>query len=97
MLMIEGVEFEAWSSTVVLRADNEHQVVRVRGRPQSCGELRVVGYSSTIMGVTSNCRFKFMPQLRTIQYTVNVVPALPFIQVQFQLTEYYKILRIVYC
>ncbi|KAK3861552.1 hypothetical protein Pcinc_028634 [Petrolisthes cinctipes] len=81
MLITEGVEFEAWSSTVLLRADNEHQVARVRGRPQGDGELRVVGYSSTIMGVTSNCRFKFMPHLRTPQYTVNVVPGLPFIQI----------------
>lgn len=52
----------------------------LRGRPQGAGELLVTGYSTTVMGVTSNCRFKFLPHLKTSQYTINVVPALPMIQ-----------------
>lgn len=81
MLMTEGAQFEAWTSTVVLKAEKGLQSVTLRGRPQSAGELRVIGYSSTVMGVSSNCRLKFMPHLKIPQYTVNVVPALPLIQV----------------
>lgn len=81
MLITEGAQFEAWTSTVVLKAEKGFQSVTLRGRPQSAGELRVIGYSTTVMGVSSNCRLKFMPHLKIPQYTINVVPALPLIQI----------------
>ena len=81
MLITEEVQFESWTSTIVLKNERGLQPVTLRGRPQGSGQLQVIGYSSTVMGVTSNCRFKFLPHLRTPQYTINVVPALPMIQV----------------
>ncbi|KAK7074230.1 Trafficking protein particle complex subunit 9 [Halocaridina rubra] len=81
MLMTEGIQFESWTSTVVLKPERGAQAITLRGRPQGAGELRVIGYSSTVLGVTSNCRYKFMPQLKIPMYTINVVPALPFLQI----------------
>ncbi|XP_042221045.1 protein brunelleschi-like isoform X1 [Homarus americanus] len=81
MLITEGAQFESWASTTVLKPEKGLQSVTIRGRPQSAGELRVIGYSSTVMGVSSNCRLKFMSQLKMPQYSVNVVPALPLIQI----------------
>ncbi|KAK8728604.1 hypothetical protein OTU49_009040 [Cherax quadricarinatus] len=81
MLLTEGAQFEAWPSTVVLKAEKSLQAVTLRGRPLSAGELRVTGYSSTVMGVSSNCRLKFIPHFKIPQYTINVVPALPLIQI----------------
>ena len=80
-LITEAVQFEFWSSTIVLKKERGLQPVTLRGRPLGAGEIQVTGYTSTVMGVTSNCRFKFLPHLRTPQYTINVVPALPMIQV----------------
>ncbi|XP_066984231.1 protein brunelleschi [Macrobrachium rosenbergii] len=81
MLITEGVQFESWTSTVVLKKEKGLQPVTLRGRPQGSGELRVIGYSSTVLGVSSNCRLKFMPNLKIPSYTINVVPALPFLQI----------------
>lgn len=80
MLITEAVQFESWTSTIVLKNEPGLQPVTLRGRPQGSGELQVTGFSTTVMGVTSNCRFKFLPHLRTPQYTINVVPALPMLQ-----------------
>lgn len=80
MLITEGVQFESWLSTVVLKNEPGLQPVTLRGRPQGAGELLVTGYSSTVMGVTSNCRFKFLPHFRLSHYTINVVAALPMLQ-----------------
>ncbi|MPC20390.1 Protein brunelleschi [Portunus trituberculatus] len=81
MLITEEVQFESWTSTIVLKNERGLQSITLRGRPQGSGQLQITGYSSTVMGVTSNCRFKFLPHLRTPQYTINVVPALPMIQI----------------
>lgn len=81
MLITEGAQFESWTSTVVLKAERGPQPVTLRGRPQGAGELKITGYSSTVMGVSSNCRLKFIPHMKIPFYTINVVSALPFIQV----------------
>lgn len=87
MLITEAVQFESWTSTVALKNERGLQPVTLRGRPQGAGELQITGYSTTISGVTSNCRFKFLPHLRTPQYTINVVPALPMIQVSMSMVS----------
>ncbi|XP_037775449.1 protein brunelleschi-like [Penaeus monodon] len=81
MLITEGAQFESWTSTVVLKAERGPQPVTLRGRPQGAGELKITGYSSTVMGVSSNCRLKFIPHMKIPFYTINVVSALPFIQI----------------
>ncbi|KAL7645759.1 UNVERIFIED_CONTAM: hypothetical protein RMT77_002654 [Armadillidium vulgare] len=81
MLITEGVEFEAWTSTVVIEASPEAQMVILRGRPQEPGELRILGYSFSLLGVASNCKFKSMSHLKVPFYSLNVVPALPCVQI----------------
>lgn len=81
MLITEGAAFESWTSSLVLPASSQAQSCTLRGRPQAPGELRVIGYSSQLMGVTSNCRFKFVKLLKIPVYTINIIPALPFIQI----------------
>ena len=83
MLICEGVPFDSWSSTVVLPAGCRNQTVTLRGRPQGVGELNITGYSTCVSGVTSNCRLKFLPHLKTPVFIVTIVPALPCIQVSF--------------
>lgn len=82
MLITEGVDFEPWTSTVVLEESHEEiQIVSLRGRPQEPGELRILGYSFSLGGVLSNCRFSSMDQLKIPFYSLDVVPALPCVQV----------------
>lgn len=74
-------QFSSWSSSVVLEAESTGVSVTVRGQATTAGELRIIGYTLTALGVTSTCRFKHMPHLKAQHYIVQVVAALPLLQV----------------
>ncbi|KAF2361387.1 TRAPP II complex Trs120 [Trinorchestia longiramus] len=81
-LLTEGVcRFESWSSSVVVESESSCSVT-LRGQPTTPGELKITGYSLTALGVTSTCRFKHMNHLRAPYYLMQVVPALPLLQVE---------------
>lgn len=84
-LLTEGVcSFESWSSSVVVEAESSCSVT-LRGQPTTPGELKITGYSLTALGVSSNCRFKYLNHLRAPYYIMQVVPALPLLQVSLKL------------
>uniref|UniRef100_A0A6A7FTM0 Protein brunelleschi-like n=1 Tax=Hirondellea gigas TaxID=1518452 RepID=A0A6A7FTM0_9CRUS len=81
-LVTEGkCQLEAWSSSIVLEAESA-STVTLRGQPTSPGQLRITGYSVTALGITSTCRFKHLPHLKAQFYIMEVVPALPLLQVE---------------
>lgn len=41
----------------------------------------VVGYSTHTLGVKSNCRLRYIPNIPQISFSLEVVPALPTLQV----------------
>lgn len=41
----------------------------------------LIGYSTHTLGVKSNCRLKTLPKIPHSQFTIEVVPALPHLQV----------------
>ena len=45
--------------------------------------MKIVGYSTTVMGLKSNCKLKsVLPLLSSPFYSIEVVPALPRLQIQ---------------
>ena len=80
-LLTEGpCQMESWSSSVVLEGE-ACAAVTVRGQASCPGQLKIMGYVVTALGVTSTCRFKHLQHLKVPYYVMQVVPALPFLQV----------------
>lgn len=42
-----------------------------------------LGYSTHTLGVKSNCRLRYIPNIPQMSFTLEVVPALPSLQVNF--------------
>ncbi|KOX80449.1 Trafficking protein particle complex subunit 9 [Melipona quadrifasciata] len=60
---------------------------KVAGRPKEVGDLEILGFSTHTLGVKSNCRLRYMEGMVHSQYTVEVVPALPRIEVATSLPQ----------
>ncbi|KZC10481.1 Protein brunelleschi [Dufourea novaeangliae] len=61
--------------------------VTLAGRPKEVGDLEILGFSTHTLGVKSNCRLRYMEGMVHPQYTVEVVPALPRIEVATSLPQ----------
>lgn len=62
-LLYEGLELEVEPTTVLLDSHGANQVVVVRAVPRSVGNLRILGYSHTVLGVRSTCLLNQLPAL----------------------------------
>jgi len=86
-LLTEGAcKMESWASSVVVESESCTSVT-VKGQASCPGELRIIGYIVTALGVTSTCRFKHIPHLKVPFYIMRVVPALPLLQIDTQATD----------
>ncbi|KAL3887835.1 hypothetical protein ACJMK2_000227, partial [Sinanodonta woodiana] len=79
-LLTEGVDLEICPSSVTIPAESGPQLVKIIARPTSSGHLTINGYTSQVYGVPNNCKLKDLPLLKHTPYKVEVVPALPDIQ-----------------
>ncbi|KAF6213902.1 hypothetical protein GE061_011627 [Apolygus lucorum] len=79
-LLTTGVVFETLPLTVTLPPEVQKYVVTLTGTPKEVGELEITGYSTHTLGVKSNCRLKCLPQISHSQFTIEVVPALPYLE-----------------
>jgi hypothetical protein len=83
-LMTEGVEFTPEPLDVLLAPLSSANVV-LTGIPKSAGDLKVIGYTMVVLGVSSNCRLRNMPApvggLNRSALEVTVIPALPLLEV----------------
>lgn len=53
------------------------------GTPRGHGNLKILGYSMTVLGLKSNCKIKTaVPNMKIPFLTIPVVPALPRLSLQ---------------
>lgn len=86
-LITEGVDIEPFVVTPNIPADSGLFTVKIRLRPCVPGDLKILGYSTKLFGVQSNCRLKDCPNFPQPFFMVKVVPALPTIQLTSSLPK----------
>ncbi|XP_036904496.1 trafficking protein particle complex subunit 9 isoform X2 [Sturnira hondurensis] len=84
-LLTSGVEFESLPAALSLPAESGLYPVTLVGVPQTTGTITVNGYHTTVFGVFSDCLLDHLPGVKTSGCTVEVVPALPRLQISTSL------------
>ncbi|XP_069696670.1 protein brunelleschi isoform X2 [Periplaneta americana] len=80
-LLTNGSVFESLPSSLSLPLESGPHPVILSGTPKEPGELEILGYSTHTLGVKSNCRLRHIGGFPHPQYSVDVIPALPKMQV----------------
>ena len=75
-LLHEGIDFENFPSTLSLAPHSGPHSVSLLGVPKEAGELRILGYTMSILGVQSSCKLRG-PKGQTVDYKITVLPSLP--------------------
>ncbi|KAH0617395.1 hypothetical protein JD844_015551 [Phrynosoma platyrhinos] len=84
-LLTSGVEFESLPAALSLPAESGLYPVTLVGIPQSAGQITINGYHTSVFGVFSDCLLEKLPGIRTNGCTVEVIPALPRLQISTSL------------
>ncbi|XP_062935272.1 trafficking protein particle complex subunit 9 isoform X2 [Cynocephalus volans] len=84
-LLTSGVEFESLPAALSLPAESGLYPVTLVGVPQTTGMITVHGYHTTVFGVFSDCLLDHLPGIKTSGSTVEVIPALPRLQISTSL------------
>nr|XP_006635914.2 PREDICTED: trafficking protein particle complex subunit 9 isoform X1 [Lepisosteus oculatus]XP_015212807.1 PREDICTED: trafficking protein particle complex subunit 9 isoform X1 [Lepisosteus oculatus] len=79
-LLTSGVEFESLPAALSLPAESGLYPVTLVGVPRTAGNITVNGYHTSVFGVTSDCLLEHLAGVKTSGCTVEVVPALPRLQ-----------------
>ena len=85
-LLTEEVEFETEPAALTMSpstVDSSITNIVLSGIPRGHGLLKVVGYSTTVLGLKNQCKLRsVLPALGSPFYSIEVVPALPRLQIQ---------------
>ncbi|XP_066571939.1 trafficking protein particle complex subunit 9 isoform X2 [Amia ocellicauda] len=84
-LLTSGVEFESLPAALSLPAESGLYPVTLVGVPRTAGNITVNGYHTSVFGVTSDCLLEGLPGVKTSGVTVEVIPALPRLQLSTSL------------
>ncbi|KAI1901635.1 hypothetical protein AGOR_G00036430 [Albula goreensis] len=84
-LLTSGVEFESLPAALSLPAESGLYPVTLVGVPRTAGNITVNGYHTSVFGVNSDCLLESLPGVKTGGCTVEVVPALPRLQLSTSL------------
>ncbi|XP_077207528.1 trafficking protein particle complex subunit 9 isoform X2 [Paroedura picta] len=84
-LLTAGVEFESLPAALSLPAESGLYPVTLVGVPQSAGQISINGYHTSVFGVFSDCLLDKLPGIKTNGCTVEVIPALPRLQISTSL------------
>uniref|UniRef100_A0AAX7V9Q3 Trafficking protein particle complex 9 n=1 Tax=Astatotilapia calliptera TaxID=8154 RepID=A0AAX7V9Q3_ASTCA len=84
-LLTSGVEFESLPAALSLPAESGLYPVTLVGVPRTAGNITVNGYHTSVFGVTSDCLLDGLPSVKTSGCLVEVIPALPRLQLQTSL------------
>ncbi|KAG8515455.1 Trafficking protein particle complex subunit 9, partial [Galemys pyrenaicus] len=84
-LLTCGVEFESLPAALSLPAESGLYPVTLVGVPRTAGTITVNGYHTTVFGVFSDCLLDSLPGVKTSGSTVEVIPALPRLQISTSL------------
>ncbi|XP_041045096.1 trafficking protein particle complex subunit 9 isoform X2 [Carcharodon carcharias] len=80
-LLVTGVEFESLPAALSLPAESGLYPVTLVGVPRTSGQISVNGYQTSVFGVSSDCLLEDLHGVKTNGCTVEVVPALPRLQI----------------
>ncbi|XP_072707936.1 trafficking protein particle complex subunit 9 isoform X1 [Ciconia boyciana] len=92
-LLTTGVEFESLPAALSLPAESGLYPVTLVGVPQTTGQITVNGYHTSVFGVFSDCLLDNLPGVKTSGCTVEVIPALPRLQISTSLPRSAHILQ----
>ncbi|XP_072183487.1 trafficking protein particle complex subunit 9 isoform X2 [Excalfactoria chinensis] len=84
-LLTTGVEFESLPAALSLPAESGLYPVTLVGVPQTTGQITINGYHTSVFGVFSDCLLDSLPGVKTNGCTVEVIPALPRLQISTSL------------
>ncbi|XP_046397297.1 protein brunelleschi isoform X2 [Ischnura elegans] len=87
-LLTDELVFETVPSSLSLPTESGPHPVSLKGIPKETGELHILGYSTHVLGVKSNCRLRDLPLPgipRLPRIVLKVVPALPLATVSTSL------------
>uniref|UniRef100_A0A3Q3L6E5 Trafficking protein particle complex subunit 9 n=1 Tax=Mastacembelus armatus TaxID=205130 RepID=A0A3Q3L6E5_9TELE len=84
-LLTSGVEFESLPAALSLPAESGLYPVTLVGVPRTAGNITVNGYHTSVFGVTSDCLLESLPGVKTSGCLVEVIPALPRLQLNTSL------------
>ncbi|XP_048849766.1 trafficking protein particle complex subunit 9 isoform X1 [Brienomyrus brachyistius] len=84
-LLTSGVEFESLPAALSLPAESGLYPVTLVGVPRTAGNITVNGYHTSVFGVMSDCMLDGLPGVKTSGCVVEVVPALPRLQLSTSL------------
>ncbi|XP_036779007.2 trafficking protein particle complex subunit 9 isoform X7 [Manis pentadactyla] len=84
-LLTSGVEFESLPAALSLPAESGLYPVTLVGVPRTTGTIAVNGYHTTVFGVFSDCLLDDLPGIKAGGSTVEVIPALPRLQISTSL------------
>ncbi|XP_071451117.1 protein brunelleschi [Hetaerina americana] len=87
-LLTDELVFETVPSSLSLPTESGPNPVSLKGIPKETGELHILGYSTHVLGVKSNCRLRDLPipgVPRLPRIVLKVVPALPLANVSTSL------------
>lgn len=86
-LLTDGIEMDVFPANATIPAESGPHLIKLSGIPKTTGDLNIYGYISHVYGVRSHCKLKDIPHLRNSQHIVEVIPALPQIQVTTSLPK----------
>lgn len=86
-LLTSGVVFESIPESITLPAESGPIAVILAGKPKEVGDLEILGFSTHTLGVKSNCKLRYMEGMPHPQYSIEVVPALPRIDLSTSLPQ----------
>uniref|UniRef100_A0A3Q1I576 Trafficking protein particle complex 9 n=1 Tax=Anabas testudineus TaxID=64144 RepID=A0A3Q1I576_ANATE len=84
-LLTSGVEFESLPAALSLPAESGLYPVTLVGVPRTAGNITVNGYHTSVFGVTSDCLLEGLPGVKSSGCLVEVIPALPRLQLSTSL------------
>ncbi|XP_075926132.1 trafficking protein particle complex subunit 9-like [Petromyzon marinus] len=79
-LLMEGPERDVVPVSATLPAHGEPFPLRLEVVARQPGQLTITGYRTTVLGISSDVPLKSVPGLRQTRLEVDVVPALPVVE-----------------
>ncbi|XP_074600662.1 trafficking protein particle complex subunit brun [Brevipalpus obovatus] len=84
-LVTDGLPFQTYPTSLTLPADSGPYQIQLTGTPLSSGKLEILGYSTHVLGVKSDCRWPNLPCSAKMElpqkFVVEVIPPLPLIAI----------------
>ncbi|XP_015791675.2 protein brunelleschi [Tetranychus urticae] len=84
-LLTDGVAFQTYPTSLTLPAESGPFPIQLTGTPLNSGKLDILGYSTHVLGVKSDCRWPHLPNSSRLKlpakYVVEVIPPLPLIDI----------------